>query len=161
MESVSYNSLNQKPLKKKIMKMTTSRCNHVEKPSQNEQTHNRAYVLEKEGLSVVPYFKKSQSSSYSDKFQWSVNSLTKQPTITRKENFANGRWSEVPSDLVLPSPPIEWLTDLIKDDESNNMENDGIVKNNDEKESKSSHVKETLKDSGYYEDQLIDEKLLI
>ena len=153
-------SLSQKPLQKKIMKMTTSRCNHTEKSSQVEQKHNRAYVLEKEGLSVVPYFKKSQTSS--DKFQWSVNSLTKQPTITRKENFANGRWSEVPSHLVLPSPPLEWLHSLIRDDQINTMENDDIVMKL-ERESNSlnsSDEKENLKDSGYYE-HLFHEKLYL
>ena len=43
------------------------------------------------------------------KFHWSVNEITNQPTITRKENYANGKWSEVPTNLVLPDPPISWL----------------------------------------------------
>merc|ERR1712133_7277 len=104
--------------------------------------------------------KKSKTSSDSDKFQWTVNSLTNQPTITRKENFANGRWSEVPSNLVLPSPPVEWIRALNRNNGSNNMENDNDIINK-KKNNEYSHDKENLKDSGYYEDRLIDEKLLI
>ena len=69
----------------------------------------RAVVIESEGISVVPYFKRCPIPRDSSKFQWSVNELTNQRTITRKENFANGRWSEVPSNLVLPHPPVSWL----------------------------------------------------
>ena len=70
----------------------------------------RAFVIESEGLSVVPYFQKSSFPRDARKFQWSINKLTNQRTITRKENYANGRWSEVPANLVLPHPPISWLT---------------------------------------------------
>ena len=69
----------------------------------------RAFVLEKEGLSLVPYFKRTPIPRAAKHFQWSINEFTNQPTITRKENYANGRWSEVPNNLVLPDPPSNWL----------------------------------------------------
>eukprot|EP00092_Neocalanus_flemingeri_P082427 GFUD01103209.1.p1 GENE.GFUD01103209.1~~GFUD01103209.1.p1 ORF type:complete len:322 (+),score=51.88 GFUD01103209.1:86-1051(+) len=69
-----------------------------------------AYVLESEGLSVVPYFKKTPMPRDSPRHKWSRNEITNQPTITRKENYANGRWSETPPKTVLPKPPSHWLT---------------------------------------------------
>lgn len=69
-----------------------------------------AYVLESEGLSVVPYFKKTPMPRDSPRLKWSLNQLTNQPTITRKENYANGRWNETPPKTVLPQPPSHWLT---------------------------------------------------
>jgi len=69
-----------------------------------------AFVLESEGLSVVPYFKKTPMPRDSPRLKWSMNQLTNQPTITRKENYANGRWNETPPKTVLPQPPSHWLT---------------------------------------------------
>merc|ERR1719470_828066 len=46
----------------------------------------------------------------SPRLKWSLNQLTNQPTITRKENYANGRWNETPPKTVLPQPPSHWLT---------------------------------------------------
>lgn len=69
-----------------------------------------AYVLESEGLSVVPYFMKTPMPRDSPRLKWSMNQLTNQPTITRKENYANGRWNETPPKNVLPQPPSHWLT---------------------------------------------------
>ena len=46
----------------------------------------------------------------SPRLKWSLNELTNQPTITRKENYANGRWNETPPKTVLPRPPSHWLT---------------------------------------------------
>lgn len=69
-----------------------------------------AYVLESEGLSVVPYFKKTPMPRDSPRLKWTLNQLTNQPTITRKENYANGRWNETPPKTLLPQPPSHWLT---------------------------------------------------
>jgi len=68
-----------------------------------------AYVLESEGLSVVPYFKKTPMPRDSPRLKWSFHEVTNQPTITRKENYANGRWCETPPKTVLPKPPPHWL----------------------------------------------------
>jgi len=46
----------------------------------------------------------------SPRLKWSLNEVTLQPTITRKENYANGRWNETPPKSMLPKPPAHWLT---------------------------------------------------
>ena len=119
----------------------------------------RAFVLENEGLSLVPYFKRNPIPRAAKHFQWSVHEFTNQPTITRKENYANGSWSKVPNNLVLPDPPVNWLDDKHK---RNCFEDEGIdvssrsrlssFSSTDESSNDSSSLTSTLKsgnDSGY------------
>jgi len=74
--------------------------------------NKNAYLLEREGiegLSVVPYSKKTPMPRNSRRLKWSVHQWTNEPTITRNENFASGRWSETPPKTALPNPPPHWL----------------------------------------------------
>ena len=57
------------------------------------------YVSENESLLVVPFDKRSLAP---------VIHLTNRLTITREENYANPRWSEVPTSLQFPDPPSNW-----------------------------------------------------
>ena len=135
--------------KKKLMKII--------KESPEVFKTKKAVVIESHGVSVVPYFKKTPFGKDTSKFHWSVNEVTKQPTITRKENYANGKWSEVPTNLVLPDPPISWLqpkiifneeefvgtsTKKIEFDDEKNTCGDSCKESNSENESS---------DSGYYD----------
>ena len=61
------------------------------------------------GFSIVPFFKKTPMPLNSKNLRWSINQMTKQPTFTRKENFASPKWSEPPSKSALPPPPTKWL----------------------------------------------------
>jgi len=61
------------------------------------------------GFSIVPFFKKTPMPLNSKHLKWSINQMTKQPTFTRKENFASPKWSEPPSKSALPPPPTRWL----------------------------------------------------
>ena len=61
------------------------------------------------GISFVPFFKKTPMPLNSQNLKWSINQATKQPTFTRKENFASPKWSEPPSKSALPPPPTKWL----------------------------------------------------
>jgi len=92
--------------KKQVRRQPYRRASGIGSPS-NENIS--AYVLESEGLSVVPYFKKTPMPRDSPRLKWSFHEVTNQPTITRKENYANGRWCETPPKTVLPKPPPHWL----------------------------------------------------
>ena len=105
----------------------------------------RAFVLENEGLSLVPYFKRSPIPRESKHFQWSINEFTNQPTITRKENYANGRWSEVPNNLVLPDPPSNWLKE--KPERNCCFEDEGIYVSGRSRLSSFSSIDESSNDS--------------
>ena len=61
------------------------------------------------GFSIVPLFKKTPMPLNSKNLKWSINQMTKQPTFTRKGNFASPKWSEPPSKSDLPPPPTKWL----------------------------------------------------
>merc|ERR1712096_509493 len=74
--------------------------------------NKNAYLLEREGiegLSIVPYSKKTPMPRNSRRLMWSVHQWTNEPTITRNENYASGRWSETPPKTALPNPPPHWL----------------------------------------------------
>ena len=107
---MDVNNVSSSPKTSKPMyNLSTPRRQKMDHENSTCESSPRAFVIESEGISVVPYFKRSPVPRESKKFQWSVNALTNQPTITRKENFANGRWCEVPSSIVPPLPPIAWI----------------------------------------------------
>jgi len=61
------------------------------------------------GFSIVPFFKKTSLPLNSKNLKWSINKTTRQPTFTRRENFASPKWLEPPSKSALPAPPTSWL----------------------------------------------------
>ena len=61
------------------------------------------------GFSIVPFFKKTSLPLNSKNLKWSINKTTRQPTFTRRENFASPKWLDPPSKSALPLPPTSWL----------------------------------------------------
>jgi len=106
-KAVKSNNKENSASKKQVRRQNHKRAHTVGIPVNQNKS---AYVLESEGLSVVPYFKKTPMPRDSPRLKWSMNELTNQPTITRKENYANGRWNETPPKTILPRPPSHWLT---------------------------------------------------
>jgi len=85
--------------------------NHHQESFRKEDvlSHKARGSLERGRDSLSQFNKKSSPSIDYSRLKWSVNELTKQPTITRKENYANGRWTETPAGSALPRPPARWL----------------------------------------------------
>merc|ERR1711874_691907 len=80
------------------------------KSHEENRMFNASIVANVEGgFSIVPFFKKTPMPLNSQNLKWSINQITKQPTFTRKENFASPKWSEPPSKSALPPPPTKWL----------------------------------------------------
>ena len=80
------------------------------KTSEDNRVFNAGIVARVEGgFSLCPYFKKTPLPLHSRNLKWSINKSTKQPTFTRRENFASPKWLEPPSTSILPPPPPSWL----------------------------------------------------
>ena len=83
-------------------------------------------VFTDEDRSYVPFFvpKKKVKPHQMQRDAGPFNELVKKRTTTIEENFASGKWLEIPRARVLPDPPLYWrkerlVSNSIEDEEVN------------------------------------------
>ena len=105
--------------------MPSRKSKKMRKMKNRLNTNNNILVHANEGMSKVPYFIPSSSISPEHRPDLYITSMYKRTnwwTITREENFAGGRWCQVPHCLMLPQPPTVWLEEKTR----NRLEDEGI-----------------------------------
>ena len=102
-----YNPTNHSRIKQEKSSEKTAGASSTERDHVN--------VFTDEDRSFVPFFvhkKKVKPQQMSD--VGSYKELAKKRTSTIEENFAGGKWGEIPIARVLPDPPLYWRRERLE-----------------------------------------------